>query len=212
MKQYLQANLTAYNVTAAEFQSKIAARQGDSQRLAQSILEKLRPRTKLLELGPGSGYIAKLLSENNIEVTTIEFSPLMAKSAASTAPLARVITAEFLAYDFSGQQYQAALGVAFLHLFQPADAQKVVKKINRLLEPGGLAFLSTTLHYADTAGYELKTNFKSSSAKRYRRKYTRKSFEKLVASGGLEIISYGTSVDSDSKRTWMELVARKPAA
>src|SRR6266404_9735324 len=137
MNNYISLNSDAYQKSAKEFEQKISLRKVTDEKLAPKLAKyfegKFNP-AKMLELGPGSGYIAKLFSDRGHQVDAIEFSLNMSEVVKRTAPKVSVIVDEFLEHDFKTNSYDVILGIAFIHLFPSEDAQKVINKINKLLK------------------------------------------------------------------------------
>ena len=210
MQEYLKINQLAYDAIAQEFQDKKQLRLEDSIRLAAEF-EAAMPRAKgqsVLELGPGSGDISRLLQEADFKVTAIEFSPSMASLALKTAPQVTMIVDEFLAHDFGSQRFNGIFGAAFIHLFTPEDAIRVVRKIHDLLEDDGVAHLSTTKHDVIWNGFAAKDNFEQ-TVSRYRVRYTPQTFRSLLETAGFRRIEYCERVEREAARTWMQLVCYK---
>jgi protein-L-isoaspartate O-methyltransferase len=74
IRGYLIANKEAYDPTAKEFQDKKALRQAGTVELVDFFLnaplrEFPTKECSILELGPGSGYASKLMSEIGHDVT-----------------------------------------------------------------------------------------------------------------------------------------------
>lgn len=212
MKSYRAVNLAAYEETAGEFESKINLRSKLDQILVNRLagyFEDQYPSAKILELGPGSGYIAYLLAKRGHQVTAIEFSPKMAEVTKSTAPNIQVITGDFFDYDFGDKKFDVVLGIAFIHLFSAKDAMKVVRKIKNLLEINGVIILSTTLHKHVKEGFIEKVNFKDNTL-RFRRRYTQAALEELMTSVGLKVVDFFINKDSEGNagKTWITLIAK----
>lgn len=209
MKDYLELNKAAYEQTAAEFKQKITLRQSSDDSFVKNLV-KILPYSSanLLELGPGSGYIAKLFGQYHYKVTAIEFSPAMAAVAQQTAPNAHMIIDEFLNHDFKNQRFDVILGIAFIHLFPKLEVEVVIQKIKSLLTPKGVVILSTTIHKEDTEGYLHKVNF-TEGPQRFRKQYTEDSFKELFISSGFHIDKYFINKDSEGNKDkrWMTIIA-----
>lgn len=213
MKNYLVANRQTYDQTANEFQTKAPQRLEADKDIIERFLQRM-PHTHptVLDLGPGSGQMAQLLSDQQAEVVAIEISPKMAELAQKRAPKAHIICDEFLHHNFMGQKFDAILGFAFVHLFDDEDLSDVMQKIYNLLDPGGLLVLSTTKHPKSFQGYKVKSNFASNSFTRFRREFTQPEFRQLVEHHGFKIVSEGTSPSAEVRdKTWIEITAQKPA-
>jgi SAM-dependent methyltransferase len=210
-KQYIAANLKAYELTAHEFEQKITLRsQSDEIFITQLHIYLKKGSLNILELGPGPGYIAKRLIDYGHKVTAIEFSPKMAKIAQKTALKARVVIDDFLNHDFKNEKFDAVIGIAFIHLFPKEDAKKILAKIAKLLNKDGTLILSTTVHSRLSEGYEIKSNF-NTGVKRFRRRYTKSAFKELITSSGFYITDTFVNGDSEGNvgKTWFTCVAQK---
>jgi cyclopropane fatty-acyl-phospholipid synthase-like methyltransferase len=126
---------------------------------AKTFAESLVSHAKVLELGPGNGQVSRLLYEYGLGVTTIEFSPPMAEVVKETAPHIQIIVDDFLSHDFGEEKYDGIIGIAFVHFFPAAEAQKVMHKIHSLLRSNGVAMLATTIHQQTHNEIISKTNF-----------------------------------------------------
>lgn len=213
-ESYIEINRAAYEFAAPEFEQKIGLRKESDELLVPEICKYFEvdgSSADVLELGTGSGYISKLMSERGHNVTAIEFSPRMAEVARRTAPRARVITGDFLTHNFEDANFDALVGIAFIHLFKEADAQKAVAKMADLTRPLGSLVLSTTLHSEVCEGFMGKTNFKEKPL-RFRRQYTESALVELVSGAGFEIEDTTLNEDSEgiAGKTWLSLVAKKP--
>ena len=211
MKQYIAANLDAYERTAHEFEQKIVIRsQSDEIFITQIHTYLKKGSLSILELGPGSGYIAKRLSDYGHKVTAIEFSPKMAKIAQKTALKAKVIVDDFLNHDFKNEKFDVVIGIAFIHLYPKDDARKILTKIAKLLNKDGVLILSTTVHSRLSEGYEIKSNF-NTEVKRFRCRYTKLAFKELIKDSKFHILDSFVNDDSegDAGKTWFTCVAQK---
>jgi len=213
MNNYISLNSDAYQKSAKEFEQKISLRKVTDEKLVPKLAKyfegKFNP-AKMLELGPGSGYIAKLFSDRGHQVDAIEFSLNMSEVVKRTAPKVSVIVDEFLEHDFKTNSYDVILGIAFIHLFPSEDAQKVINKINKLLKRKGMLIISSTLHDEVDEGFIQKSNF-SSRPIRYRKKYSREALNDLVKHGGFKILDSFINQDSEGikDKIWLTLVAEK---
>ena len=206
---YLSVNKKAYDLTAEEFQDKVTLRDSSTNDLV-SIFSKFVPKhSRILELGPGSGAASRLLSEYGYNVTAIEFSEKMAQFAQKVASDAHVINDEFLAHNFGREKYEGVFAVAFIHLFTKEDVHRVLHKVLVLLNKGGCALLSTTLHEKYSEGFKRKNNF-SGNAKRFRIEYTEKAFRELLSNTNCEVVHFSINKDPEVRgKSWMAVVIRK---
>jgi 2-polyprenyl-3-methyl-5-hydroxy-6-metoxy-1,4-benzoquinol methylase len=208
---YLEINRRSFDELALEFEEKIDTRVQGTQELVNTFVraaqERGRPRT-VLEVGPGSGYVARLLLDQGFQVTCVEFSPMMAEVARRTAPGATLIVDEFLKHDFDGVRYDCVLAIAFIHLFPHDDRRRVMGKLVELLAPQGLVLISTTEHALPEDGYRKKSNFRLSRTPRYRHMFTHRELQSLVADAGLCVLHEWVNADLEEVgKRWMNLIA-----
>lgn len=211
MKDYIAANKKAYDDTAHEFEQKIAIRVDGTGKVVDLLTKQLeinpstQPKT-ILDLGPGSGWEAKLLCDAGYAVTAIEFSEMMAAVAQKTAPKAEVIVDEFTTHNFDGQTFDAIFAMAFIHLFTSEDVIGVMQKMFTLLRPKGVVLISTTLHAKTDEGFMRKTNF-AQDAQRYRKQYTESELTNLIKTTGFKVISSSVSDDREVEgKRWINLL------
>ena len=196
---YLEINRRAFDATADEHKAKI----GHYAQWTQDVVARFGSHIDdrfahphILELGPGSGYAAKLLRERGYHVTAIEFSEKMAAVARETAPGIDIIVDEFLQHDFSATKYSGIYAVAFIHLFPNEDVRKVLAKINFLLDDQGVACIATTLHQTAEEGYFAREHF-SNQLVRYRRRFTKEELEQLLHAADFQVIGEYPQQDSE---------------
>ena len=212
MKDYLKKNKQAYNSLAQEFYNKDEIRNPGSKVISDYFVNYLKQRfdnPSILELGPGTGHIAKFITNSGCHVDAIEFSERMAEICKINSPKTSVILGDFWDYDFKDKKYSGILAVAFIHLFNSNDVKFVMKKIYTLLDDDGLALLSTTLHKRVEEGYFAKENF-SGEVKRFRKRYTHSEIEKLISFSGFKIVDSKIHKDSEVRdKIWMNYLIEK---
>lgn len=208
---YIKQNREVYDELAEEFEDKIVVREENNNHIASSFTKHLSKnfgdkKYKILELGPGAGYLCKILSERGNDVKAIEFSEKMAGICKKIAPKAHVIVDEFISHDFMGEKFDGILAVAFIHLFPKAEADNVLNKIKDLLNSHGILYIGTTIHNESSEGLYPKINF-TKKLTRFRRKFTRDEFENMLKTSGLNIVEKNDYVDNEEVgKTWMDYV------
>lgn len=209
MKDYIHANMAAYENTAEEFQAKKSIRLKADKHIADIFSSHLKKDGRVLELGTGSGQLSKLLCEQGLKVDAIEYAPKMAQLAALTAPDANIIADEFMGHDFGVTKYDGIIGIAFVHLFNAEDAKEVMTKLNALLVDGGVLMLATTIHDKTFDDIVKKSNFKT-EAYRFRRHYSLKDFESLFTDAGFTLKSTVIEPDGEVEgKEWVNVTAIK---
>lgn len=123
----------------------------------QKKLEKsqsyFRPDMELLEFGCGTGGTAIVHAPHVKRIRAIDISPRMIEIAETRAEAASVDNVEFEVQtienlDVPDGSFDAILGLSIMHLVK--DKDEVLKKVFRLLKPGGV-FISSTVCMSDLA-------------------------------------------------------------
>lgn len=183
---YLEVNKETYNKSAGFAEANMKKNSQTYGAVMEHLNKHIDANKSILELGPGNGYMLKLLSEQGHHVVGLEFSPERAKLARKTAPNAEVKEVEFLTHDFGGDKYDVIVALEFLHLFPPEELDKLLKKIVTLLKGNGLTVFSTTLNTKSEEGYQRRTD----GLVRYRRRFTTDELKDLLDTHGLKTIDY----------------------
>lgn len=100
---------------------------------------------RLLEVGVGTGRIARPFLDARDRYTGIDLSPRMLTQLLARNPQAPVALADATALPFSAGRFDAALAVHVLHLV--GGWQQALDEIRRVLKPGGL--FAWTWHWRD---------------------------------------------------------------
>lgn len=208
---YITVNRDAYNKYAQEYRTKLQSRawtEGDAELV--DYFQRYLPTSasKILDLGTGNGNVLKLLEERRFDPTGIELSPEMAKIAQETVPNAPIIVDDFIKHDFGDERFDGIFACAFVHLFPGDETLRVLQGIRQLLSSEGVALIATTKHDHSEEGYVEKKRFTGSSL-RYRRRFTDKELQSLIAQADLRIVDYSEiheDVDSSEDEVWMRFI------
>jgi len=76
--------------------------------------------------------------------------------------------------------------IAVIHLFPIEDAKIVLKNVKKSLKEDGYLIIGTTINEKDMEGYYEKEDY-NIKVKRFRHKYTKETYEKLLNECGFEI-------------------------
>lgn len=113
---------------------------------ANTLLEQLKKQQILkgliIDLGCGSGIMAKTLTEQAYEVLGIDYSTALIEIARKQAPKAQFKVGSFLEVDFPSCQAVTAIGEVFNYLFDERNTDQlliqVFQKVFAALTPGGI--------------------------------------------------------------------------
>lgn len=215
LEHALRTNQVAYDTLASFYAKTGRPRAERMQEWLEPVYAELASRStesaSVLELGPGDGSLAQMLGENGYQVTAIDFSPRMCETVKRTAPEVKLIEGEFLQEDFGEQRFDAIVAVAFVHLFPSPWDGAVVRKLRSLLGDQGIAYLATTLHQIPEEGYSPKSEPPGQPI-RYRKRYKREQFERLLIKSGLRIIEAYDNEDGFVRgKVWMNWIVEASA-
>src|SRR5690606_30703173 len=108
-----------------------------------------QPESPVLDLGCGSGDLAIALAEQGATVLGVDFAePAIEQARAKAESLPQAVRGrlEFLVGDALrpsrlGRSFRSAVDSGFLHLFEPAEAERMIDDLATALEPGGRFYL-----------------------------------------------------------------------
>ena len=83
-----------------------------------------------------------------------------------------------------------------------------MKLIKNILIDDGHLLIGTTMNKEESEGYYEKEDY-SGKIKRFRHKYTKESFEKLLKESGFKIVKPYIIEEKDRDKTWYDIVVKK---
>lgn len=93
----------------------------------------------VLEIGAGPGLVTDLLVARAPAVTAVEIDPALAAALRARLPSVEVITGDATALPLPDARFSAAACFTMLHhIPDPADQDRALAEIARVLRPGGL--------------------------------------------------------------------------
>ena len=111
--------------------------------VADSAAAAIRPGARVLDVGIGTGRIAKPLLARGVAVTGVDLSPKMMRRLLETlppgAPRPPLVEGDAARLPFAPRAFEAVLSVHVFHLI--ADWQSALAEVRRVLAPDGV-FLS----------------------------------------------------------------------
>ncbi len=112
------------------------------QKQFDKFVAKLKPSSKIIDIGCGTGHIAKYLSDKGFQVTGIDFSKLMLEIARKRCKNCNFILADIAEFNYGAELYDAAiLSFSIIHL-KDEEIEKVLKKTYSALKTGSCAFIA----------------------------------------------------------------------
>lgn len=207
---YIEINKNAYNQLAKEYDER---EHEIGKEFWFNIYNKIGLKDtnlKVLEIGPGNGRNIKLLKElnENLDITTIELSEKLCDIVKKNNPNVTVINEDIMKSKLNDKEWDIIEAIAVIHLFPICDARKLLKKINKALKDDGFLIIGTTINDNEMEGFYEKEDY-NIKIKRFRHKYTKKSFEELLKECGFEIYSPHIIEEKGRNKLWYDVVVKK---
>jgi SAM-dependent methyltransferase len=123
--------------------------------LNRTLLRKLTPGSRILDLCCGNGVLARELSKRGYRVTGLDISSGMLAYARINAPLAQFLCADARRFDF-GPVFDGAISTfdSLNHMLAGADLLKVFENARKSLRPGATLVFDVNLEDAFTVGWK----------------------------------------------------------
>src|SRR3989338_9824556 len=143
MNIYSLLNKDAYDTLAPEYEARVKDLLPITEEAMNFFSQYTKPGGTILDIGCGVGTVIQVLSQKGCTVTGIDIAPQMVRFAKQRNPKATVIMGDFLSFPFT-TTFDGIVTFAFLHLFPQENVVSILQKIKLLLNPGGVALLTST--------------------------------------------------------------------
>lgn len=214
-KEYIRVNRKAYNEFAIqhlERHNNISKYELSDEEWEILLKEKLlKPNivNKVLEIGPGSGRILKLLEDSlGCRTVAVDLAEEMIKYAKVKSPNTIFIEDDILNVKFDKDTYDAIVMGALIHTFPKEDVKKLLELVYGWIKEDGRILIYTTIHEKGDEGYFEKDDY-SGNIIRYRKKFTEKELEELVEEFNFKIVYRGYSSEIDRNKKWITYIIKK---
>jgi SAM-dependent methyltransferase len=187
MERLTRQHVNAYSTLAPEYEALAALRRSAACHRANRLLDVLPARSRVLDVGCGVGATAHQLSQAGYVVAGIDASQAMAAYAIRRAPKCHIEVADVLEFR-PRALFDAVVADAFIHLFPKAVCVEVLGYLRRLVRPGGLISISTTLHPVDGEGWCPKPDYRF-RVRRFRSRWTEQSLDHALWSARVEPVN-----------------------
>lgn len=131
--------------------------------VAEAALDFLPRHARVLEVGIGTGRIAKPLLARGAEVWGIDLAPkMMARLLETLPPGAKpppLTLADAASLPFRTESFDAALSVHVFHLI--ADWRTAAREVRRMLRPGGVFLIGYDWRETDSPGERLRDRWRA---------------------------------------------------
>ncbi len=209
---YTQVHEAVYDALVEEYEHKASLSVAPMTRIVNYFIPYISNGNDVLNIGCGVGQETQLLSERGFRVTAIDLSSKMVEHTRKKCPSAYVIQGEFLKFNFH-KRFDAIFAFAFIHLFPKSDANKVLKKMYKLLKRKGVLFINTNLSTESREGWEIKNDslFPNSRQTRYRKHWTEVELQSALLDTGFVLKDKAIANDDPRGKKWIQFIMERPA-
>lgn len=213
-KEYIKINRKAYDEFAKQHierhnnLSKYDLTDDDWKKLLTDKLLTPDKINNVLEIGPGTGRILKILEELKCETVAVELSEEMIKYAKTKSPKTFFIQDNIFNVEFSNNVYDAIFMGALIHNFPKEDAKKLLDLVYKWIKPDGKILIYTTIHEVSEEGYYEKQDYKGNII-RFRKKYTEPELKNMIEEAGFKIIYKMYTSEPDRNKKWLTFIIKK---
>ena len=212
MTDYLAVNRDAYDALSSEYAARSHEYALRDIFLMAPLLVYLKKafqysQVRILDIGPGSGLNMKICQEHGFSVVGVDISPKIVGNLSRSLPSSELILGDFLTADIPGS-FHGVISKASLHLFPKEDGLKYLQKIDALLLPSGMAYISVTASEVSTEGFSQKTDY-SGNVVRFKKSWTKSELLLGVWEAGLTVAFENFEAESTRGKSWLNVYAIK---
>ena len=214
-KEYIKVNRKAYNEFAKQHNDRfnnIKDNELSDEYWTNLFKEKLltpNKKNKVLEIGPGSGRMLKLLDINlKCNTTAVDLSEEMIKYSKEKSPNTNYIIDDILNVSFDNNSFDVIIMGALIHNFPKEDAEILLEKVYKWINNNGKILIYTTIHDKSEEGYYEKEDYNGKII-RFRKKYTEKELIDLIKKCKFKIIYEITNEEKDRNKKWINYILEK---
>lgn len=200
--------IQAYDSSAEEYKKRYL-NSGDTnimKPLLDKLIAYLKPNASVLDIGSGAGFDARYLSDQELDVTSIDLSEKLIELAQEVAPKAKFIKMDMRNITLEDNSFDGIWASASLLHITKAEFAEVLKKTYSILKPNGTFFVALK----EGEGEKFVTNQGENNldgVKRFFAYYSKEELETLLAQAGFSIIE--SSTNTNRENTWLNFFCRK---
>ncbi|MGY4893481.1 MAG: class I SAM-dependent methyltransferase [Candidatus Saccharimonadota bacterium] len=196
-----------YNSLADDYESRVETYRSVTTHALLPFISVLPAGSKVLDIGCAVGYVVEILRAHQLNAEGVDIADAMIEYARKRNPGVRFVVGDFLETPYEAGEFDAVVLYAFLHLFPKEIAIQCIERILTITKNNGVIFVGTTKSATSSEGFEEKSDY-DSSAKRFRKRWTKEELEVLFSEHDLAILNYEENTDEFGK-VWMDFVVQK---
>lgn len=156
---------------------------------------------KVLDLGCGSGFQSKFISQFGLEVIGIDFSEWMIKESRKRVPEAKFLVMDILKIKFPKAYFDGIYARASLLHIKKKNIGETLKKLNDILKKGGIIYIALK----EGEGESYMNHPQKGS--RFFAFYREKEMDNLLKKHGFKTLE--VFYEKASNTNWLQILARK---
>ena len=171
-----------------------------NKRELDSFLDHLPKQSTILDIGCGSGLVAKFLTDKGLKVIGIDTSRNMLTLARKIAPSAKFYKIDMKQMRFPSNEFDGVMALySIIHVPRKYHV-RIFKKIYQILKPNGIALLSVGGSNLENS---IEDNWMNWGTKMYWSHFDKDTNFKLVKRSGFKIISCRLSGEKGDKHPFI---------
>ena len=149
-----------------------------------NFLKRLRKGSKILDIGCGTGHVARYLSKKGFNVVGVDLSERMLVTAKQKSPQSDFYLMDVREIKFKPQSYDAVLCLFVLNHVDHKEAKKVIGKMSKILRKKGHLFIAVP----EGEGEEVVPEPLNPRHKMYFSYYQKEFLKKELEKNGLKLL------------------------
>ncbi|MEQ1795742.1 MAG: class I SAM-dependent methyltransferase, partial [Nitrospira sp.] len=202
--QIVAPTIRVYEQDATTFLKRWVSRRTRPPVLLLDVLAHLPNTSAILDLGCGGGQDARAIHAKGFRVVGMDLTTAFLRSARKTAPLVPLVRADMRDLPFQQEAFNGVWAVACLMHVPKPEAAQVLKRLSRIVRPGGL--LAATV----THGTQSRIRTDGWMPGRYFARWQKAELACVVERNGWTIEALHVVSNQERKGRWLNLIARRP--
>ena len=205
MQKHIRITIKSYDKTVDEYTDKVKDLHPYNE--SKFFLYLLNRKSRILDLGCGSGRDSKIFSDNGHAVVGIDLSGKMIKIAKKSVKNAKFKVMDIMKLNFKSNSFDGVWANASLVHIRKIDIIKIVKKCHKILKKNGIFYLSLK----EGQGEFLIPDERYGNIKKFWSLFKREEMEKILKEGGFKIMKSYVKKTKDKYAThpWISIFCGK---
>lgn len=169
------------------------------------FIKQLKPNSKIIDIGCGTGHVVKYLAEQGFTVLGIDFSKKMLKIAKQRCEKCEFLLTDIRDFDYGNQEYDAAIIAFSLIHVTDQEISLLLPKINKGIKQGGVIFVGAI----EGEGDETIPEPLAPEHKTYFNYFTKSQIKELISKHGFKVLSIDEVFLKEAEQNEFFIIAKK---